>query len=459
MPVQKFDVIIIGSGQAGTPLAFKMAANYKKVAFIEKEHLGGTCLNVGCTPTKTYVASARRMWDVGHGEELGIIIPAAAKLDLKRVKLRKDELIKASVDGIKAGLEKNENITFFKGEAKFTGNKKVQVDNIELQADLIYINVGTRPTVPDGFKGVDYLTNQTLLELEEIPNHLIIVGGSYIGLEFGQMFRRFGSQVTIIERNPKIINREDEEVSDCILQILKEEGIDFRLNATCMKGSQNADGTIKVSLDCTQGKPEIKGTHLLLAVGRQPNTDTLNLEATGIKVNSRGYIEVNEYLETNVPGIYALGDCNGKGAFTHTAYNDYEIVAENRFEGKDRKVTDRILTYCLFVDPPLGRAGMTKKEALEKGYTILESKRAMNRIARAKEKGETKGFMSAIIDAKTNKILGASILGIGGDEIISSILNVMYAGEPYTLIRNAVHSHPTVSELIPTMLASPLKVN
>jgi len=452
MEILKFDAIIIGSGQAGTPLVFKMAAMGKKVAFIEKEHLGGTCLNVGCTPTKTYVASARRMWDTQHGEELGIIIPGGTKVDLQKVKARKDAIIKGSLAGITSGIENNKNITFFKGEAHFTGYKKISVNDEHLTADEIFINVGARPYIPKEFEDIEHLTNQSMLQLEKLPEHLIIVGGSYIGLEFGQMFRRFGCKVTIIDRNSNVISREDEEVSKHIYNFLKEEGVEIRLNANCLSGNQNTDGSVTVKVDCTKGEPEITGSHLLLAVGRKPNTDSLNVESTGVKVNERGYIIVDDYLQTNVEGIYALGDCNGKGAFTHTAYNDYEIIAENKFDGKDRKVSDRVVTYGLYVDPPLGRAGMTKKEALSKGYKIMEANRPMNRISRAKEKGETKGFMSAIVDVKTSKLLGASVLGVGGDEIISGILNIMYADVPYTVIRDSVQPHPTVSELIPTML-------
>ena len=450
--MEKFDVIIIGSGQAGTPLVFRMAAEGLKIAFIERECLGGTCLNVGCTPTKTYVASARRKWDAMHGDELGVIIPEGAKTDLKKVKARKDALIKKSVDGISGGIEYYKNVTYYKGEAKFTGHKLVTVNNVDITADKIYVNVGARPFIPKEFEQTKYLDNQSILQMEEIPEHLIIVGGSYIGLEFGQIFRRFGSKVTIIERGKTIIGREDEDVSEAILQFLKAEGIEFRLNATCLSGKNNPDGGITVSVDCTQGPPEIKGSHLLLAVGRTPNTDTLNLEATGLKTDSRGFIEVNDYLETNIPGIYALGDCNGKGAFTHTAYNDYEIVAENMFDGKNRKVTDRITTYSLFTDPPLGRAGMTLEQAKKSGRKLKEGFRKMTDIARAREKGETNGFMQVIVDAETDKILGASILGVGGDEIISGILNIMYADAPYQIIRDSVQVHPTVSELIPTML-------
>ncbi len=452
--MKKFDAIIIGSGQAGTPLVFRMAAEGLKIAFIEREHVGGTCVNVGCTPSKAYVASARRIWDARHGDEMGISIPEGASTDLKRVKARKDAMVKKSVDGILGGIEHNKNVTFFKGEAKFTGHKIVEVNNQKITAEKIYINVGARSFIPKEFEQTKYLDNQSILELEEIPEHLIIVGGSYIGLEFGQIFKRFGSKVTIIEQSKTIIGREDEDVSEAILQFLKAEGIDFRLNATCLSCKNNSTGGITVSVDCTKEPNEIQGSHLLLAVGRTPNNDTLNLEATGLKTDSHGYIEVNDYLETNIPGIYALGDCNGKGAFTHTAYNDYEIVAENMFDGKNRKVADRITTYALFTDPPLGRAGMTLDQAQKSGRKLKTGYRKMTEIARAREKGETNGFMRVIVDAETDKILGASILGTGGDEVISGILNIMYADAPYQVIRDSVQIHPTVSELIPTMLES-----
>ncbi len=457
--IKTFDAIIIGSGQAGTPLVFKLASQGQKVAFIEKEHFGGTCLNVGCTPTKTYVASARRMWDAQHGEELGIEIPVGAKANLQKIKARKDVLIKKSVDGIAQGVEKNENITFFKGEARFEDKKIVAVNNELLTADEIYINVGGSAFVPNGYEDIPYLTNQSILELEELPEHLVVIGGSYIGLEFGQMFARLGSKVTIIEQGNSIIGREDEETSQTIQQIMEEEDVDFRLGAECLAANKNGNGGISARINCSKdGMIEIKGSHLLLAVGRRPNTSNLQLEKTGVKTNDRGFIEVNDYLETNVKGIYALGDCNGKGSFTHTAYNDYEIIAENKFEGKNRKVSDRITTYGLYVDPPLGRVGITKKEALQKGLDVLIGHRPFSRIARAKEKGETKGYMSVVVDAKTKKILGATVLGIGGDEIISGIINIMNADKSYEVIRDSVQPHPTVSELIPTMLESLTRV-
>ena len=319
----KFDAIIIGSGQAGTPLAFKLAAKGKKVALIEKEHLGGTCLNVGCTPTKTYVASARRMFDALNGEVLGVSIPKGTTLNLGKVKQRKDELIKKSVDGMASGIEKNEHITLIKGIAQFTDTHTVNVNGEELSAEQLFINVGARPFIPEGLKGVNYLTNQSILELEHLPEHLIIIGGSYIGLEFGQMFRRFGSKVTIIEKADRIISREDEDVSREIQRVMEREGVEFRLNATCIGAREEKDGELLISVTCDKGLPEIRGSHVLVAVGRTPNTDLLQLKAAGIKTDERGYIQVTDRLETTIAGVYALGDCNGKGAFTHTAYNDF----------------------------------------------------------------------------------------------------------------------------------------
>ncbi len=451
--MKHFDAIIIGSGQAGTPLAFKLASEGKIIALIEKEHVGDTCLNVGCTPTKAYVASARRMWDAMHGDEMGIAIPPGVKANLKKIKDRKDALIKTSVDGLNRAIQKNDKLHLIEGVAKFVDQKTVEVNGDLLTADFIYINVGARAVIPKMFADTHYLTNKSILELETIPTHLIILGGSYIGLEFGQMFKRFGSKVTIIERGERLIYREDEEVSSSIHEFLGEEGIHFKMNTKCTHAENTTDG-ITLKLDMNGVISEISGSHLLLAVGRKPNTDLLNLKKTDLKTDEKGIIEVNDYLETSVKGIYALGDCNGKGAFTHTAYNDYEIIAENLFDGKDRKVSDRIMTYGLYIDPPLGRVGMTFREAKEKGYQIKVAHMPMSKIARAKEKGETHGFMSAMIDGQTNKILGACVLGVGGDEIISGIINIMYAQQPYTVIRDSIVPHPTVAELIPTMLES-----
>ncbi|WP_194774880.1 FAD-containing oxidoreductase [Pararhodonellum marinum] len=451
--MKKFDAIIIGSGQAGNPMAFKMAGLKKKVALIEKSQLGGTCVNVGCTPTKTYVASARCIHVTQHAEELGISVPEGIRADLKKIKKRKDDIVQSSRSGISDGISDNAYITLYHGEAQFLTEKSIQVGKETLKADLIFINVGASALIPESFGESGALTNKEMLELEEIPEHLIIVGGSYIGLEFGQMFRRFGSKVTIVEKAEQIISKEDVKVSKTIQKILEKEGIEFILNAECIKGKKASENQVTVQISCDEGPPELNGSHLLLAVGRVPNTDTLQLEKAGIRTDDKGYIIVNDQLETNVPGIFALGDCNGKGAFTHTAYHDFEIVSANLFEGGKRKVSERIPNYCLYIDPPLGRAGIDLKQAKTKQLKVKVGEIEMNKVSRAKEKGETAGFMQVIIDENTNKILGATVLGVGGDEIISSLLNIMYADVPYTTIRDGVFPHPTVSELIPTLLA------
>lgn len=455
--MKTFDYIIIGSGQAGTPLAFSLA-NKGKVAFIEKNNIGGTCLNVGCIPTKTYIASARRAWDAQHGEEFGIEIPVGTKTNLQKVNERKNKLIDSSRSGIEKALTENENITWYKGEAHFVSDYIMSINAEEITAPKIFINVGGRAFVPDEYKNVPHFTNENILETTELPSHLIIIGGSYIGLEFGQMFRRFGSKVTIIEKGPKLIGREDPEVSEAVHEILRSDDVNIILNAQCLSAEQNTDGTLHVQTSCEKNSA-VSGTHLLLAIGRIPNTDTLQLQNTNIKANGRGFIEVDDLCETSVPGIYALGDCNGKGAFTHTAYNDYQIV-DNQLNGdKTRKISDRITTYGLFIDPPLGRVGLTKTEALKSGKNILVAHRPMSKIGRAKEKGETLGFMEAVIDADTSLILGGCVLGVGGDEIINGFTNLMYAGQPYTVFRDGVHIHPTVSELIPTMLEKLIPYN
>lgn len=452
--MQKFDAIIIGSGQAGNPLAFRLANEGMKVALIEKGPFGGTCVNVGCTPTKAYVASARRIWDAHHSLELGIHIPTGVRADLKLIKQRKEKLVKKSRDGIAQGISENEHITFFDGKASFTGPKRVLVNDEQLTAEEIYINVGSSPRIPEEFRDPSFLTNESILELEDLPEHLMIIGGGPIGLEFAQMFRRFGSKVTIIEQRKNLVQREDLKTSESILQILKNEGIRFHLETTCIRASVEEDNYICLHLESKSATEILRGSHLLLAMGRKPNTEDLGLEKAGIAKDDKNFIKVNDYLETNVPQVFALGDCNGRGAFTHTSYNDYEIIVANKFEGRDRKVTDRIQTYGIYIDPPLGRAGLTSKEAKAQGYKVLEANYDMNKVARAIEKNETQGYMSVLVDADNEKILGATVLGVGGDEIISSILNLMYAGKSYKIIRDSVVPHPSVSELIPTMLQS-----
>lgn len=451
--METFDAIIIGTGQAGPSLAARFAAEGMKTAIIERHLFGGTCVNTGCTPTKALVASARAAYMARRMNDFGISIDGSISVDMENVKARKDAIVRQSSEGVEEWLKNTDNLTVFEEHARFTGPKTISAGNQKLKAEKIFINVGGRALVPAGFEEVDYLTNSSIMELDFVPQHLIIVGGGYIGLEFGQMYRRFGSEVTIIERGERLLPKEDDDVSEEISEILKSEGINIRLKAECL-GAVNKDGGVEVNVDCEEGLPTLKGTHLLLATGRRPNTDDLGLENTQVERDGRGFIEVDDQLQTGSEGIWALGDCNGEGAFTHTAYNDFEIVAANLFDDDPRRVSDRITCYGLYIDPALARVGMTEQQARESNRNVLIGKRSMQRIARAREKGETKGFMKILIDAGTEEILGAAILGVEGDEIIHSILDIMYAGAPYTTIKRAVHIHPTVSELIPTMLGN-----
>ena len=449
----KYDAIVIGTGQAGPAMATRLAGSGLKTAIIESGKFGGTCVNNGCIPTKTMVASARAAHVARHAAEYGVVIEGSVKVDMKRVKARKDEISGKSNNGVEQWLKGTENLTVYQGKGRFESENTVRVGDELLQADKIFINVGGHAIVPDfpGLDEIDYLTNENIMDLDYLPEHLIIIGGSYIGLEFAQMYRRFGSEVTVIEKSSGIIQREDEDVSNTILQVLEREGVKFRLNAECISPEKQGD-EIVVKLACEEGSREVRGSHLLLAVGRAPNTQDLGLDKAGIEVDERGYIKVNDQLQTSVPGVWALGDCNGQGAFTHTSYNDYEIVAANLLDNDPRKVSDRIVTYGLFVDPPLGRVGMTENQARESGRNVLIGQRPMTRIGRAVEKGQTDGFMKVLVDADSKEILGAAIIGLNGDEVIHSITDIMYAKAPYTVIQRAVHIHPTVSELIPTML-------
>ena len=447
-----FDAIIIGTGQAGPPLAGRLAAAGMSVAIIERNLFGGTCVNTGCIPTKTMVASAHTARMVQRAAEFGVDT-TGLRVDMKHVKARKDAVSGKSRTGVESWLKSMKNCTVFEGHARFKSPREVVVNDQSLTAEKIFINVGGRAVVPDlpGVHDVPFLTNSTMMDVDFLPKHLIIVGGSYIGLEFGQMFRRFGSEVTIIEKGNRLIACEDEDVSAAIQEILENEGVHVRLDANCIRLSRQGD-EIVAGVDCAHKGPDVTGSHLLLAVGRRPNTDDLGLDKAGIATDKHGYITVNDVLQTNVAGVWAIGDCNGKGAFTHTSYNDFEIVAANLLDNDPRRVSDRIVAYNLYVDPPLGRVGMTEAEARRTGRKLLIGKRPMTRVGRAVEKGETQGFMKVAIDAETKQILSAAILGVGGDEVIHSILDVMYAKSPYTVIQRAVHIHPTVSELIPTML-------
>ncbi len=449
----RFDAIIIGTGQAGPSLAARLSGAGLSVAVVERKLFGGTCVNTGCIPTKALVASARAARVARRAADWGVVT-GSVSVDMKKVKDRKDAIVRKSNQGVEKWLKGLENCTVYEGHARFADARQVEVNGELLEADRIFINVGARAFIPPltGLDTVDFLTNSSMMEIDFLPEHLVIVGGSYIGLEFGQMYRRFGSRVTIVEMGSRLIGRDDEDVSEAVLGILENEGVDVRFNSECIAVEKSSEG-IAIGLDCTDEDRTVEASHLLLATGRRPNTDDLGLERAGVEVNARGYIQVDDQLRTSVPGIWALGDCNGEGAFTHTSYNDYEIVAANLLDNDARRVSDRILTYGLYIDPPLGRAGLTEAQVRASGRKALVGKRPMSRIGRAIEKGETQGFMKILVDAESKRILGAAVLGIGGDEVIHSILDIMYAKEPYTVIQRAVHAHPTVSELIPTVLA------
>jgi pyruvate/2-oxoglutarate dehydrogenase complex dihydrolipoamide dehydrogenase (E3) component len=448
-----FDAIVIGTGQAGPSLALRLAGAGMKVAVAERRLVGGTCVNTGCTPTKALVASAHAAQTARRAAEYGIAVGGPIAVDMQRVKARKDAIVAQSRDGLTAALENAANVTLYRGHARFVSPREVAVGAERLRAERIFVNVGGRATVPamPGLDQIPYLTNSSMMAVDFLPRHLVIVGGSYIGLEFGQMYRRFGSEVTIIEMAPRLVPREDEDVSAAIKGILEREGVAVRVGAQCISLAKRGED-IAARVDCTEGAPEIHGSHLLLAVGRRANTDDLGLDQAGVNCDARGNITVDDELRTNVPGIWALGDCNGKGAFTHTAYNDYEIVAANLLDRDPRRVTDRVTAYALYTDPPLGRAGMTIAEARRSGRRVLAGERPMTRVARAIEKGETQGFMRILVDADTKEILGASLLGAGSDEAIHTIIDLMCAKAPYTVMQRAMHIHPTVSELLPTIL-------
>ena len=451
--MKRYDAIVIGAGQAGPSLAARLVSEKQTTAIIERKLFGGTCVNTGCIPTKTLVASARVAHMARRGAEYGVEISGNINIDMKKVKERKDAVVAQSNQGVTGWMKNMEGLDVYEGHGKFEDSNVISVNGELLEADKIFINVGARARIPDmpGLNEIDYFTNANIMDVDYLPEHLIIIGGSYIGLEFAQMYRRFGSEVTVIERSDRLIPREDEDVSKTVKEILENEGVNLRLGADCISFANQGD-SIVVTDNCNNKKHNILGSHVLLALGRETNSHDLGLDNAGVKYNQFGIIEVDDQLRTNVPGIWAIGECNGKGAFTHTSYNDYEIVADNLFDTKSRRVSDRIMCYGLFIDPPLGRVGMTEHQVRESGKKALVGKMMMSRIGRAKERGETQGFMKIIIDAETEQILGATILGIGGDEIIHLFIDIMYAKKPYHVIKNAVHIHPTVSELIPTML-------
>jgi pyruvate/2-oxoglutarate dehydrogenase complex dihydrolipoamide dehydrogenase (E3) component len=448
-----FDAIVIGSGQAGPSLAVRLATAGMTVALIERHLFGGTCVNTGCTPTKTLVASAQVAHQARRAAEYGVRVGESVSVDMRAVRARKESIIGRSRTNLENWLRGTERCTVIQGHARFESPHEVRVGDDLLKAERIFINAGGRARVPNmpGVRQIPYLTNTSILDLEVLPRHLVVIGGSYIGLEFAQMYRRFGSEVTVIEMASRLISREDPDVSAAIEEIFAKEGIAIRTKAECIS-FEPCKQDIAAGVSCETGEPEVVGSHVLLAVGRRPNTDDLGIEKTGIELDQHGYVVVDDQLRTNVPGIWALGDCNGKGAFTHTSYNDFEIVAQNLLDGRERRVSDRIPCYALFIDPPLGRAGLTETEARARKHQVRIGSRPMTRVSRAIEKGESQGFMKVVVDAQTNEILGAAILGVGGDEAIHSVLDTMSIKAPFSALRDTVHIHPTVSELIPTIL-------
>lgn len=451
---QSFDALIIGAGQAGPPLAGRLTAAGMTVALIERNLLGGTCVNTGCTPTKTLVASAYAAHLARRAADYGVVISGAIAVDMAQVKARTKAVVANSRNGLEDWLGSMERLTLFHGQARFESANTLRVGDELLSAPQIFINVGGRARVPEmpGIQEIDYLTNTSMLALDSLPQHLVVVGGSYIGLEFAQIYRRFGAMVTVVEKGPRLVSREDEDISAAIQAMLEAEGVQVRTGAECIAFAPHADGA-SVHLDCADGEPEVIGSHVLLAVGRQPNTDDLGLDRAGIATDKHGYITVDDQLRTSVPGIWALGDCNGRGAFTHTSYNDFEIVAANLLDGEARQVSDRIPAYALYTDPPLGRVGMTETQARATGRPLLMGTRPMTKVGRAIEKGETQGLIKIVADAETQRILGAAILGVGGDEAIHGLIDIMTADQPYTTLQRAVPIHPTVSELLPTVVS------
>ncbi len=451
---ERYDAIVVGAGQAGPALAARLGEEGLKTALVERKLLGGTCVNVGCIPTKTLVASARAVHVARRGAEFGFSA-GEVTVDMAAVKRRKDAVVKQSSNGLAGWIAQMKNVTLLEGHARFTAPRVLDVGGRAIEAGKVFLNVGGRAMVPDipGVKDVPFLTNSTMMDLDRVPEHLVVIGGSYIGLEFAQMFRRFGAQVTVVERSAKLLPREDDDVAAGIREVLEREGVAIRTGAECMEVKREGS-RIVVGLSCEGGAPLAEGTHLLLAVGRVPNTHDLGLAEAGVETDARGFISVDGQCRTSAEGVWALGDANGKGAFTHTSWNDYEIVAANLFDNDPRRISDRIPCYALFIDPPLGRVGMNEAEARASGRKLLRAKMNMARVGRAREAGETQGFMKVLVDAESREILGAAILGLNGDEVVHSLLDVMYAKKPYTTIQRAVHIHPTVSELVPTLLGT-----
>ncbi len=450
---ERYDAIVVGTGQSGPSLAARLAGAGQKVAIVERKRFGGTCVNNGCTPTKTLVASARAAHMARRGADFGVVIDGPIRVDMAKVKARKDAVVAKSSGGVERWLKGLDNATVYEGHGSFEGPRTVRVGEALLEAERVFINVGARAALPavPGIEGVPTLDNVSVMELDFLPAHLVVLGGGYIGLEFAQIFRRFGAEVTVIHRGPRLLSREDEDVAEAVRGILEAEGIEVFTDTADWR-VEGADGAISLTMQCRGEATKLAGSHLLVATGRVPNTGDLGLDNAGIEADGRGFIKVDDQLRTSAPGVWAMGDCNGLAAFTHTSYNDFEIIAGNLLDGDRRRTGDRIPIYAVFIDPPLGRVGMTEREVRESGREALIARRPMTRVSRAVERDETQGFMKVLVDAESKQILGAALLGIGCDEVVQSLADMMYAKAPYTVVQRAMHIHPTVTELIPTML-------
>ena len=444
-----FDALVIGGGQAGPSLAVRLAEHGWKTALVERGELGGTCVNNGCTPTKTLVASARAAWVARHAADFGVRIAGDVTIDYAAVRARMMKVVQDSRDGLGRWIAGTRNLGLVHGEARLISPDSVQVGEQVLRAPRIFLNVGARPVVPDWIagSGAPFLTSESLIGLEVLPSHLVILGAGYISLEYAQVYARFGCRVTVIEHGARLLPREDDEVADTLKAVLERDGVRLLTGADATALRRDGAG-IALTVD----GEIVSGSHLLVAVGRRPNTEALDLARAGVACDAHGLVLVDDQLRTNIAGIWALGDANGRGAFTHTSYNDYEIVVANLLDDDPRRVGDRVPAYALYIDPPLARIGMSRAAAKQSGKRVLVGHLPMSRVGRARERGETDGFIEALVDADTLRILGATLLGIEADEAVHGLLDVMSAGLPYTAISRTMHIHPTVSELIPTML-------